>query len=227
MKTDYVKTANVAAFAGALARLKDRASGVPGLALVRGDPGLGKTRAAIWWVATNEDAVYLRANALMTPRWMLEELAAELGEEPARRSSELFRQCQANLKERSRMVLVDEVDFLLRDPRLIETLRGLHDSTGAPIVMIGMNGVEKKLARYKHINDRVSEVVHFRELSLNDVRLIADKLCEVKLAPDAVEQLHMQSRRFRQVVTTLYRAEHVARANSLKEVTAAHLGGVK
>ncbi|MFA5161178.1 MAG: ATP-binding protein [Elusimicrobiales bacterium] len=227
MKNVYVKTANVAAFAGAMNRLKDRASGVPGMALAYGEPGLGKSRAAVWWTAANEDAVYIRAKAVMTPRWLLEELAAELGEEPARRASELFRQCQANLKERPRMVLVDEVDFLVRDPRLIETLRDLHDSSGAPIVMLGMNGAEKKLARYKHICDRFSEIVHFRELSLADVRLIAEQLCEVKLSVDAVDYLHVQARRFRQVVMALYRAEHIARANSLKEVTAAHLGGAK
>jgi len=62
---------------------------------------------------------------------------------------------------------------------------------------------------------------------LSDIKAIADQMCEVKLSEDAVQYIHSQANRFRRVVVQLYKSESIARANSLKEVTAAHLQGVK
>jgi len=228
MKNGFVKTANVVALSTALTRLWTRNDGVPGMALVYGEPGLGKTKATTWWVAQNEYVVYVRAKALTTPRSMLEALAGELGEDSGhRRATALYDDCRDNLLNRKRMVLVDEVDYLLHDPRLVETLRDLHDDTGAPVVLIGMAGIDKRLARYKPLHDRLSEMVPFKELSVADVRLIAEQLCDIKLTPDACQALHDRARRFRQVVMSLYKIEHLARANSLKEVSAEQIKGLK
>jgi DNA transposition AAA+ family ATPase len=225
MKKAFITTSNVRMFSTAMLGLQNRQDRVPGFGLVYSEPGLGKTESAIWFTASHPDAVYIRAKAVMSPRWLLEELAGELGEQPAWRTADLFRQCCANLTETRRIVLVDEVDFLVRDPRMIETLRDLHDSTHTPIVLMGMNGVEKKLARYKHIYDRFAEIVHFHELDRSDMKLISEQLCDVKLTPDAVDYLYSQAKRFRQAVRMLYKAEHIARNNSLKEINAAQLAG--
>lgn len=228
MKTAFVKTANVVAFTAAMTRLATRNDGVPGMALVYGAPGLGKTQATTYWVANNENVVYIRAKALMSPRWMLEELATELGGDAKYRSISLFRQCADSLRDHRRMILVDEIDYLIPDPRLLNTLRDFHEETGAPIVLIGMTGVDKGLSvRYKPLTDRLSEVVPFKEFSLSDVKLIADQLCDVKLTVDACEALYGRARRFRQIVTLLYKIEHLARTNSIKEITGAHVGGLK
>jgi len=70
-------------------------------------------------------------------------------------------------------------------------------------------------------------MVPFKELSVADVRLIAEQLCDIKLTPDACQALHDRARRFRQVVMSLYKIEHLARANSLKEVSAEQIKGLK
>jgi len=227
MKTAFVKTANVLNFTAAMARLSSRNDGVPGMALVYGEPGLGKTQATTHWVAQNANVVYVRAKALMTPRWLLEDLATELGEDAEYRSKKLFESCCKSLGNQRRMILVDEVDYLLKNPLLAETLRDLHDSSQAPIVLIGMAGADKKIARYRPLTDRLSEIVPFKELSATDVRLIVEQLCDVKLTPDACAALHARARRFRQVVMALYKIEHLARANSLKEVQAQHVEGLR
>ncbi|MCS7285015.1 MAG: AAA family ATPase, partial [Hydrogenobacter thermophilus] len=139
--------------------------------------------------------------------------------------SELFRQAQDQLLENPRTVFVDEADYLTHDVRVLETLRDLHDVTGTPIVFIGMDHADKKLARYKHLFDRFSEIVRFNPLTEQDIRMIADQLCEVKLNDDAVQFIASQANRFRRVIVWLYKAEALARANSLKEVLAKHLNG--
>lgn len=226
MKKVFARTSNVNNFVSAMTRLMKREDGIPGMALIYGEPGLGKTRTTLWWCAQN-DGVFIRTKKLMTGRWLLEEIVAELGEAPMRRTSDLFRQAVEQLLERPRTLFIDEADYLAHDARVIETLRDLHDTTGTPLVLIGMDQADKKLIRFKHLYDRFSEIVRFHPLTESDVRAIAEQMCEVKLSDDAVSYIYNQANRFRRVVVWLYKAEAVAKANSLKEVTMAHLQGVK
>ena len=224
MKKVFARTSNVERFILAMSRLQNRQEGIPGMALVYGEPGLGKTKTALWWIAQN-DGVFIRTKKLMTGRWLLEEIVAELGEAPMRRISDLFRQAQEQLLEHPRTIFVDEADYLSHDARVLETLRDLHDITGSPIVLIGMDQADKKLARYKHLYDRFSEIVHFKSLTEQDIRMIADQLCEVALSDDAISYIAEQANRFRKIVVWLYRAEAIAKANSLKVVSVQHLNG--
>lgn len=226
MKKIFAKTSNVNAFLGAMQRLHNREEGIPGMALIYGEPGLGKTRTALWWCAQN-DGVFVRTKKLMTGRWLLEEIVAELGEAPLRRTSDLFRQAVDQLLEKPRTLFVDEADYLTHDARVIETLRDLHDTTGTPLVMIGMDQADKKLIRYKHLYDRFSEIVRFHPLTLTDIKVIAEQMCEVKLSDDAIMFIHTQTNRFRRVMVWLYKAERIAKTNNFKQVTAEHLKGVR
>lgn len=224
MKKVFAKTANVNNFVSAMTRLLKREEGIPGMALIFGEPGLGKSRTSLWWCAQN-DGVFIRTKKLMTGRWLLEEIVAELGEAPMRRTSDLFRQAVDQLLERPRTLFIDEADYLAHDARVIETLRDLHDTTGTPFVMIGMDQADKKLMRFKHLYDRFSEIVRFHPLTVQDVKAIAEQMCEVRLTDNAVSYIHNQANRFRRVVVWLYKAEALARANSLKEVDVSHLNG--
>lgn len=209
-----------------MTRLHKREDGIPGMSLLFGEPGLGKTRTCLWWCAQN-DGAFIRTKKLMNGRWLLEEIVAELGEAPQRRISDIFRQAVDRLLERPTTLFIDEADYLAHDARVIETLRDIHDTTGTPLVLIGMDQADKKLMRFKHLYDRFSEIIRFHPLSEADVKSVAEQMCECKLSDDAVQHIHSQANRFRRVVVHLYRAEAIARTNSLKEVTAAHLTGVK
>jgi DNA transposition AAA+ family ATPase len=222
MKKVFAKTSNVNAFVTAVERLQQRQDGIPGMALIYGEPGLGKTRTTLWWCAQN-DGVFVRTKKLMTGRWLLEEIVAELGEEPMRRISDLFRQCVDMLLDRPRTIFIDEVDYLCYDSRLVETLRDIHDTTSTPVVFIGMSMADKKLMRFKHLYDRFSEIVKFRDLSEADVRAISEQMAEVKLSADAVKYIYSIANKFRRIMVQLYRAEAIARANTLKEITAKDL----
>lgn len=226
MKKVFAKTSNVTEFVSAMNRLHGRQDGIPGMSLLYGEPGLGKTRTCLWWCAQNNGA-FIRTKKLMNGRWLLEEIVGELGEAPQRRISDIFRQAVERLLERPTTLFIDEADYLAHDARVIETLRDLHDTTGSPIVLIGMDQADKKLLRFKHLYDRFGEIVKFQTLTQADVKSIADQMCDVKLSDDAVHYIHSQANRFRRVVVHLYKAEAIARANSLKEIKAEHLSGVK
>lgn len=216
MKPVFVKTKNVKNFVSTLANLQNRAKGVPGMALVYGEPGLGKTQAALWWVANNqEDAIYVSATQSMTTKWLLEEIIRELGDSPFYRTSEIFEQIVRELIKRPKVIIVDEIDYLAHEKSTIEMLRDIHDRTHTPIVLIGMAYADKKLKRYKHLYDRLSEILQFQKFPLEDTKNLINELSEVKFDNSAIEYMQNCDNRFRQIVKIIDKAESFAKSNEI------------
>jgi len=214
MKKVFVKTRNVKNFINLMNNIQNRPEGVPGMALVYGEPGLGKSKAVLWWAANN-DVVYIRGTNLMTGRWLIQEIVEELGEIPYFYSMDLFKQCVRALSERQIPIVVDEIDYLATETKTIETIRDLHDKTDVPIILVGMGMADKKLMRYKHLYDRISEIIKFEPFSCRDVKEIITQLCEVEMTECAIKFIYSRSNRFRQIVRIINRAEQIATANGL------------
>lgn len=225
MKKEFAMTTNVKRFSLAMQSILSAPEGVDRMALIYGDPGLGKTETALWWVNTQgSDAAFVRTKKLMTGRWMLEELVGELGEAPAWRTSDLFRQAVDALLGTNRVIIMDEVDYLTHDARIIETLRDIHDMTGTPVVFLGMDQADKKLKRYRHLWRRFSQVIKFDHLTEGDISAVLKQICEIAVADDVVGYIAGQNR---VTVAQLYRwaqsIEATARAKGLSRVSAADL----
>jgi len=219
MKKNFVRTQNVKNFISIMTSLQNKPEGVPKMALVYGEPGLGKSKAALWWAVKNE-AVYVRSSNMMSGRWFLEELVEELGELPLHKSSELFNQVVSQLTDSPRVLIIDEIDYLLSDSKAIETIRDIYDRTNTPIILIGMNKADRKLKRYRHIYDRFSEVLKFETFSCDEVKNIIQELSEAQLDESAIKLIHNKANRFRQIVNIISKAEKISNANSNLILTA-------
>ena len=68
------------------------------------------------------------------------------------------------------LLLVDEVDWLKMSG--LEQLRAIFDAGGIGLVLIGMPGLERRLARYAQLYSRIGFVHEFRPLGAAEVRAL-------------------------------------------------------
>lgn len=217
MKPKFVLTKNVKGFINLIHNLKNKPDNISKIGLVYGNAGLGKTKTAIY-LSIHFDTIYIRATNKMTTKWLLEEIAKELDEIPRFYTADVFRQCVNALKTNPQMIIVDEVDYLLADFRTIETLRDLHDETGVPIILVGMQLAKHKLKKHNHLFDRISEIYNFKEFEYSDIKQIAEEISEVDITKEVVRIVHNKAKSFRKIVEMIDMFEKVGQANGLTQI---------
>ena len=217
MKKVFVKTNNVKKFINLTNNLQHRAEGVPGMALVYGEPGLGKTHTVNWWAFKN-DAILVRCTQLMTAKWLLNEILDIMGEINYFKISDCFNLIVRNLIANPQIIIIDEVDYLSIDSRAVETLRDIHDKTNVPIILVGMTNAKSRLKRFKHLYDRLSEILEFKPFSKQDIKIIIQELAEIPMTDCAIRYIYSRLNRFRQIVKLIDKAEMLAKSNGLNSI---------
>jgi len=216
MKNVFVKTKNVKRLVALLDEVQKLPPNIPKLALVYGEHGLGKTHSVIWW-ATRNDAIYVRANNEMTQNGLLKVIVEELGERPFFFMQENFNLVLKHLKSESKIIIVDEVDYLIGNKHVIEVLRDIQDNTGVPIVLVGMGMMDKKIARFKHFDDRIYKKLKFEHFDENDIKEILESMTELNFTDDAITYLATRTNQFRQLVKLLEKIEKLSKTNSIDD----------
>lgn len=217
MKPIFVKTKNVKGFIDLIHNLKNKPDNISKIGLVYGNAGLGKTKTAIY-LSIQFNTIYIRATNKMTTKWLLEEIAKEFDEIPRFYTADIFRQCVNALKNKPQIIIVDEIDYLLADFRSIETLRDLHDETGVPIILVGMQLAKHKLQKHTHLFDRISEIYNFTEFDYLDIKQIVEEIPEVDITKEAVHIIHNKAKSFRKIVEMIDMFEKAAQANGFTQI---------
>ncbi|MGN1154451.1 MAG: AAA family ATPase [Candidatus Gastranaerophilaceae bacterium] len=224
MKRTFIKTKNVKRFIALMEELQTLPYNIPKIALVYGDYGLGKSQTIQWWVDKN-NSVYVRAIKSMTSRWLISEIAEELGEEPFWHTQETFSIVESHLKRNPKAIVIDEMDYLTQNDT-IELIRDLHDKTNCPIVLVGMAMADKKLARYPHLCDRIYKSLKFETFNSEDIKEILSELTELNFTSDAIEYLATRTNQFRQLVKITNKLEKLSATNDLQELDEYTLKGI-
>jgi len=218
MKSKTVAVKNVARLTEAGEALIRRPAGMPGMGLVHGETGYGKSTAVAWY-RNHCNGVVVRAMATWTPAAMLTAILRELGRVSRGSCAAMTMDCIESLTMSGRPLFVDEADYLVDSKRMTETLRDLHDMATVPVVLIGMGGIDQRLAHRKQLTGRVMQDVQFQPLDEEDAGKIARELCEVAVQPDLIAQLTRQAMgSTRLTVVGLARVEQYARSRGLGSI---------
>ncbi len=224
MKSKIVPVKNIARLMTAADALIHRAPGMPGMGLVHGETGYGKS-TAITWLINRVNGVYVRALATWTPAAMLSALSRDLAIEPRGSCSQMLLAILDSLGDSGRPLFFDEADYIIKSEKMTETLRDIHDMTLAPVVLIGMGGIDRKVSHRKQLTGRVLQDVRFEPADAEDARKLADGLCEVHVRDDLLDRvLRSTHGGVRHIVIALARIEQQAKVRNLSEIGAAEWG---
>lgn len=225
MRIAVAKTKNLSNLARAADQLRTRNIGTPGIGLIWGPSGLGKTTAATWF-CDQYDAVYVRAWSTWTPGAMLGAICAALDLPAQTRISAAIDQIVLALSRTQRPLFVDEADYLLGSARLLDTLRDLHDVSSAPVIVVGMGEFRRRAERREQFAGRVTARVEFRPADLEDARTTATAMLErVRPTDDLLARLVQETGgSMRRIVSGLAQVERLATRRRLAEVSLADWG---
>lgn len=227
MRNRIAQVANIKTLWAAAETLRTRAPGVPGIGLIWGATGAGKT-TAITWLANQPrvNAVYVRAMATWTPTAMLGAMMRELDAEPRPRCSAMIDHIVGALAREDRPLFVDEADYLAESKKLLDTLRDLHDMATTPLILIGMKDFQRRVMKREQLAGRVSQWVEFQPADMKDARTLCDEVCEVRIADDLLASIHKScGGSMRGLVVGLSRVEHHARKHGMAAVKLADWNG--
>lgn len=222
--TKIVALTNVGLLGGAMQRAQARPVGLPGLVVMYGPSGLGKSVAASY-AANMHRAYYVECRDTWSKKAFLLAVLKEMSIAPARTLSDMMDQIAEQLSRSMRPLIVDDVQYML-DKAIANTLTDLYNASQGTIVLIGEERVPASLARLERLHNRVLEWVPAQPATLDDLRQLARaSYPKLELADDLLEDLVRSTKGcLRRAAVNLYKVQTEASALALDRVDLAIWG---
>lgn len=196
---------NVGLLAGAIERTMQRPLGLPGLVVMYGPTGLGKSVAAAC-AANQHRAYYVECRDTWTKKAFLLAVLREMAVTPAYTLSEMVDQVAEQISRSGRPLIVDDVQYLLQKSAA-NVLTDIYNASQGTLVLLGEEDVPSRMAKLDRLHNRVLEWVPAQVATLADVkRLAAASYPNLEIADDLLADLIKQVKGcLRRVAVNLYR----------------------
>jgi len=191
-------------------KARNRASHLPGIVVMHGHSGFGKSTAASW-VTVEENGVYVEVRSVWTTRHFLEQIVRMLGFEPERTQARLLDQVVAGLTDNKRPLIIDEADFILKKS-YIEVVRDIYEMARVPVMLIGEEHLPSALRKWERFHNRILALAHARAATVEDGLTLRKYYCKrVDIADDLVAHIVRETGGgIRRIVTNLAEVEDAA-----------------
>jgi DNA transposition AAA+ family ATPase len=228
MKHVTVKTKDVTRFIQAVDDLLYRPESTEGMGVLWGPPGTGKT-TALAYIVNIYDGIYIRAMTCSSITSILGDLCRAVGEERRLRKSDMVELIVNKLCKGDngappptpRPIFIDEADYLFRNFELVDILRDIYDTSGCPVIMVGMEDIARKIREHGRFARRITQWIEFKGLDLEDTAQVAMECCEVEIAECLLQHLHRETAgNIGRVIIGLSKIEGYAKMNRKNRITA-------
>ena len=135
---------------------------------------------------------------------------------------------ELQIRDPTTLILIDEADRLRMAS--LEQVRAIFDAGEISVILIGMPGLEKRLARYPQFYSRIGFVHEFRPLGISEIRQLLEQRWTppgVHLPAKPLDQetvaaiIRITGGNFRLLNRLLTQMERILEINALQEVTKA------
>ncbi|HXE96787.1 MAG TPA: ATP-binding protein [Dongiaceae bacterium] len=188
---------------GCLKRIVERRDHLPGMAVLYGFSGFGKSTAAAY-ISNKMSAYYIECKSVWSKKAFMENLLKAMGISPGRTVSEMLDQICEQLAKSGRPLIIDEMDHIV-EKVAVEVVRDIYEGSKAPILLIGEERLPGKLAKWERFHGRIMEWAAAPPADLHDAKVLADFYCAgVTVAEDLLTAIHGKSNgSVRRIVTNL------------------------
>lgn len=188
--------ANIAIAERAISRALGRGLHQPGLVVMHGPSGYGKSMAAAWVTARNR-AYYVQADDYWTKKTMLLDMCKALGislvggdkKKALTTVYDMALAVKAQLEQSGRPLIIDEFDYVV-DKNLVEAIRSLYEGSKAAILIIGEENLPLKLEAWERFHGRILDWFRAVAADLADARELARLYCpKITVEDDLLDRL--------------------------------------
>ncbi len=163
---------NLSLVAVAMARLVNRQDGLPGLGVLYGPSGFGKTTATVA-IANKTQAFYVQLRSAWSKKTLLEKICFEMGLSAPKTAAGCLDAICEQLAATQRPLILDEADYLVGKSGMVELVRDIYEGSQSPILLVGEEQMPNKLKRFERFHGRVLSWIPAQPVSLDDARLLA------------------------------------------------------
>lgn len=205
------RIANVGLLSEAIEVAMERPVGLPGVVVMFGDSGLGKSAAAAYCAKLHR-AYYVECRDSWTRKAFLLAVLADMGIIPANTLSEMVDQIAEELTRSGRPLIVDDVQYLL-DKSVANVLTDIYNASQGVVILVGEERVPTSLARLERLHNRVIRWVGAEKSTLKDLELIAsESYPDVTFDTELLEKIQTMTKGcLRRAAVNLYHAAAAAR----------------
>ena len=216
---------NVGIILLAIKKAMTRPEYLPGLVVVHGPSGYGKTMASSY-AAANLKAYFVSAKAIWTRKTMLQAILDEMGIPAKRTTAEMFDQVCEELSCSGKPLIIDEFDYCVDCKGLMALTRDIYDNSEAPIILIGEEMLPSKLAREERFHNRILDWIAAAPANMEDAVKLRMLYCDkVKIDDDLLEKVWKISEgRVRRIVVNLNKIQDTILAEGKNIVDLASWG---
>ncbi len=173
--------------------LSTRAPNLPGMGVLYGPSGYGKT-SAVASVAATFGAVYVACRSYFTRRSFLLSILEEMGVKPGRTVHDMVGLICEQLALSRKPLIIDEVDHIV-ERNLVELMRDIYEGSGAAVLMVGEEKFPVKLKRWERVHNRVLNWQMAQPSDLDDARKLVKLYSpDVPIGDDLIRRIVQETR---------------------------------